>query len=91
MMIQALLTAAGATADSAVVYVQEFAVRPYVIAQVDITATATVKVQGRVSDLFGWVDLYSFTASGAQQVTAMPQMRFSATITSGTVDAALAG
>jgi predicted amidohydrolase len=90
-MYQVHFTAQASTADSTAQHVQSFAARPYVIAQVDITATATVKVQGRISDLFGWVDLHSFSASGAQQVTAMPQMRFSATITSGTVDAGLAG
>jgi predicted amidohydrolase len=90
-MYQVHFAAQASTADSTAQNVQNFAERPYVIAQVDITATATVKVQGRISSLFGWVDLHSFTASGAQQVTAMPQMRFSATITSGTIDAALAG
>jgi hypothetical protein len=91
-MYEVLLSGVDETGASAVLYAQHFRQRQFVVAQVDITDTATVQVQGRIGPDFDWVILYEFTASGAQQVTAMSQMRFEVTAyTGGTVDAGLAG
>lgn len=55
--------------------------------QVEISAAATVKVQGRVSSSYSWVDLYTFTASGMAQVPRPTQLRLSITGNTGTVAA----
>lgn len=62
----------------------------YVLAQVEITDTATVQIQGRLSDDYSWVSLTEedITANGVFQVIACPQMRFEVTAyTSGTITA----
>lgn len=58
--------------------------------QVEISNTATCKIQGRLADSLSWVDLQTFTTSGSASIPYMPKMRaiVSAYI-SGTVDAEL--
>jgi hypothetical protein len=43
--------------------------------QVEISATATAKLQGRTSSLAAWVDIDTWTASGAKIVALFPDMR----------------
>ena len=83
----------GATGDSSAINFQDFELNQYALCQVEITGTCTIVVQGRIDSAFGWVDLYTFTADGAQQVAKFPQMRFSVTTLAGsdTVVAALVG
>jgi hypothetical protein len=49
------------------------------LAQAAITGTATVKLQGRMSSEFPWVDLKEFTGSKFEEVTLMPEIRYSIT------------
>jgi hypothetical protein len=49
------------------------------IVQAKVAGTATVKLQGRMSSAFDWVDLATFTASGSSEVFLMPEMRYSIT------------
>lgn len=62
----------------------------YGVAQVEITNTATVNLQGKLHTDMPWVTIKAFTASGAERFTVMPLMRFNTTITSGNVRAAVA-
>lgn len=51
--------------------------KDYLLAQVDITAgTATVVVEGRTTPNAQWVTLQTFSATGAEMVARMPQIRF---------------
>lgn len=80
----------GETGDSNVINFQAFELNQYALCQVEITGTCTIIVQGRVDSDFGWIDLYTFTADGAQQVSKFPQMRFSVTTLAGS-DSVIAG
>jgi hypothetical protein len=55
--------------------------------QADISATASVALQGRANAAAGWITLATLTSSGATGIVLMPQMQVVATITSGTVSA----
>lgn len=51
--------------------------RMYVAVQVAITGTLNLLIQGRIDSTQAWVTLYTFTASDAQMISRMPQMRAS--------------
>lgn len=46
----------------------------YGIAQVNIPDSATVTIKGRLSRAMPWIDITSFTATGATRVSLMSQM-----------------
>lgn len=88
------LDGVSATTTSPTFTVQDVALEhrdAYVLAQVEITGTATVQIQGRLSSDYSWVPLTEtadITADGVFQVIACPEMRFEVTAyTSGTVTA----
>lgn len=54
--------------------------------QVALTAAATVKIQGRAAPDLPWVDLVEITASGAEAVFAMREVRASVTGNTGDVE-----
>jgi hypothetical protein len=60
--------------------------REYGRCQVEITAAATVKIQGRIAVTAPWVDLKTYTASGADVVALFPEMRIDVTGNTGTVN-----
>lgn len=53
--------------------------------QVDISDTATVKIQGRVDSTMGWIDLHEFTASGYVELPLIMQMQVVVSNNNGTV------
>ena len=56
------------------------------IVQIEITNTATVIIQGRVSSAFSWVELISVkSVNTLQPITYMPEIRAVVDWTSGTV------
>lgn len=58
----------------------------YGIVQAEITGTATVQIQGRLSATAPWVTVAEFTASGANEILMMPEMRGNVSArTSGTI------
>ena len=90
MLIIDLVTGATATGTGSAVNINNIPTRGvdvYVgLAQVAISGAATVKLQGRLSSTYGWVDLATFTASGWQEVTLMPEVRYNISeYTSGSV------
>lgn len=90
-MYKKVLNALDATGDSDVFEVDDFRSRQYILVQVTHSNTASTKLQGRIAPDMAWVDVHTFEASGAIQASVFPQMRFSATISSGTVTAAVYG
>lgn len=60
--------------------------RDELIVQVDISATATVSIQGRLTSQSGWVELASITSSAIQPLARVPFLRFAITGNSGEVD-----
>lgn len=58
--------------------------------QVEISATATVSIQGRLGPGYSWFELANVSASGITEVMAVPEYRVNITANSGQVDAAVA-
>src|SRR5688572_1262216 len=94
-MIHKLLAGAASVVASDVRHYQRFH-HDKAIFQVEITGTATVKLQGRCDDSAPWetivslsnADVDATTKSAVRSVTAMPQMRANVTAwTNGTVSA----
>lgn len=76
MAVQKLIDGATGTVDGSTVQsFQDKQKSQYGVFQAEITDTATVKLQGRVSPGAPWVDVTSLTASGAEVVTLFPEMR----------------
>lgn len=64
----------------------------YVIAQAEIAGSATVTVYGRLFSDLGWVPIKVFTSSGAERVTAMPEMKMTISAwASGATSGAITG
>lgn len=57
----------------------------YRMVQVSLSAAANVKVQGRNAPDLPWIDIYTFSASGAQSISVWREMRASVTGNTGTV------
>ena len=49
--------------------------RMYVAVQADITGTLNVVIQGRQDSTGSWIPLHTFSATDAQLIARMPQMR----------------
>lgn len=65
--------------------------RDFILAQFEITGTATVKIQGRMNSGYSWVDIYETSSSEAKQVSRFPNMRAVVpSYTSGSISVALA-
>lgn len=63
---------------------------PSGVFQIEISNTATVKLQGRMSSDYSWEDLNTYTSSTSENVTLFPEMRVNVTAyTSGNIDASL--
>jgi hypothetical protein len=63
----------------------------YGVAQAKITGTATVKIYGRLSSTFDWVEIATFTQSDAIEVVLFPEMKADVTAGTGTVTAGVIG
>lgn len=57
--------------------------------QADISAAATVTIEGRAATDLAWVPLHEFTADGAENVLVMYEMRATVADNTGTVDVEL--
>lgn len=58
-----------------------------IIVQVEVTVSATIEVQGRLSTDAPWVILTTLTASGLQPLAAVSEFRLNITANGGTVNA----
>jgi hypothetical protein len=87
-----LLNGVVADGDSSTHYPKKVDREGYVIAQVEIAGTATVTVYGRLLSDYSWVAIKAFTASGAERVTAFPEMKMTVSgWSSGATSGALTG
>lgn len=64
-----------ANTNGAVFYIDDAERREARVVQVEITGTATVKIQGRASSDLSWIDIKTYTATGADPITLYPEMR----------------
>lgn len=70
--------------------IQNFNDHEYGIFQVDISGTATVVLEGRISPQMTWATIDTYTASGAGRISLFPHMRARVSAyTSGTIRAEL--
>lgn len=75
--VSALLAAATGNGTALQIPLTSSDTRMYLSVQASITGTLNVLIQGRADSTAPWVTLYTFTASDAQMVARMPQMRAS--------------
>jgi hypothetical protein len=78
----------GATATGAgEVWAPRHKLQDWMLAQAEITGTATVVVEGRTADDLSWQTIFTFTASGAERISAFPQVRMRVSVyVAGTVN-----
>ena len=76
---------ADATLDTAFIHFTFKERGTYRIVQVEITATATVLIQGRLSARFPWATIETFTQSDAKSAALFTHMRVSLSDNTGNV------
>lgn len=70
-----ILSTAAASADGEAYFTQFETRGTYRPVHVDIAGSGTVSVQGRAAPDLDWVELHEFTATGAEMVAAMREVR----------------